>query len=485
VADYRYGYDGAGNRTYMQRAHLLDQPADMYEYDPLYRPTQVYYGANDTDPGAISSYVSQQSFDIDLLANRLEMDDDGDLVDYGPDDGRQLSNPMNRYEVVDGIALTYDLRGNTLTDGIYTYTYDILNRQVGLDWPGGDAEYVFNALGNRVAKSVGGAVTYYLYDNQGQVLEERDGANLLDARFTYGPDIDLPVTMERGGSTTYYHRDAQNSISELTDAAGDLVEAYRYDIYGRVTIMAPDGTILASSAVGNPYLYTGRRFDPESGNYHFRGRTYSPELGRFLQMDPLGYVDGMNLYASYFVINGIDPYGTFSLLDLLNAFNSGIPEINVEAGISIEVRSPPLIGPLGIMVKMETKFIFGTCCDKGKIKNYAQVNVTAVAGVHFATPGYFPSAAIKTTVGRNNCPKVGPFDCQGIISVNFSGAIISAGCTMKWDGSWSCSLTGKGIGGSYGSSGLSGQAGASTPPSITNVGVSISGGVECTKASVW
>ncbi len=44
-------------------------------------------------------------------------------------------------------------------------------------------------------------------------------------------------------------------------------------------------------------MFTGRRFDPKTGLYYYRMRYYSPDLGRFLQPDPIGYADGMNIYA--------------------------------------------------------------------------------------------------------------------------------------------------------------------------------------------
>ena len=43
-------------------------------------------------------------------------------------------------------------------------------------------------------------------------------------------------------------------------------------------------------------MFTGREYDPETGFYYYRARYYDPVWGRFLQRDPLGYVDGMNLY---------------------------------------------------------------------------------------------------------------------------------------------------------------------------------------------
>jgi RHS repeat-associated protein len=172
------------------------------------------------------------------------------------------------------------------------------------------AEYIYDAFGRRVAKVVDGVTTYYLYNKRYQVLEERDGTDALAARYLYASYIDEPLTMERSGVTYTYHPDAQFSLTEMTDSNGALVERYEYDVYGEARLFDGAGNSLTTSAIGNPYLYTGRRYDPESGNYYYRARIYSAGIGRFLQMDPTGYVDGMNLYASYFVVNGGDPNGT-------------------------------------------------------------------------------------------------------------------------------------------------------------------------------
>ena len=91
------------------------------------------------------------------------------------------------------------------------------------------------------------------------------------------------------------HRNGLGSVSELSDQSGNLVERYEYDVYGAPTIFDSSDNPLTESSIGNPYLFTGRRYDPESGNYYYRARIYSPELGRFLQTDPLGYVDAESL----------------------------------------------------------------------------------------------------------------------------------------------------------------------------------------------
>jgi len=114
-------------------------------------------------------------------------------------------------------------------------------------------------------------------------------------RYIPGPSIDEPIAMETAstGAKEYFHTDKQGSVSAMSDVTGALVEGpYTYDAYGNCFV----GSTPCSNT-GEPYRFTGRRFDAETGLYYYRGRYYDPAKGRFLQTDTVGYEADLNLYT--------------------------------------------------------------------------------------------------------------------------------------------------------------------------------------------
>jgi RHS repeat-associated protein len=132
------------------------------------------------------------------------------------------------------------------------------------------------------------------------------------ARHVHGPSVDELVLSELNGAVYYYHQDHLNSTVAVTDENGNVVEQYRYDVYGQPYFYGPDGTPRRESLVGLRFLFTGREWLASLGLYDYRHRLYSPSLGRFLQMDPLGFEAGevnVYLYCANNPVNFSDPYG--------------------------------------------------------------------------------------------------------------------------------------------------------------------------------
>lgn len=166
--------------------------------------------------------------------------------------------------------------------------------------------YTYDAAGRRIAKTFDNQTCLkYIYDGS-QYVAEYDGNNNLLRKYVYGPGIDQPICMidvEHSSATHYYHFDALGSVVGLSNVSGNIAEVYEYSAYGQVGASDPNHL--------NLFMFTGREFDKESGLYYYRARFYSPEVGRFLQNDPVGYQAGMNLYryCRNNPVNLTDPFG--------------------------------------------------------------------------------------------------------------------------------------------------------------------------------
>jgi len=118
----------------------------------------------------------------------------------------------------------------------------------------------------------------------------------------------LPVSTAVANGTLFYHQDGLGSVTDLTDSAGAMAKSYAYDAYGNV--------LESLGTVEQPYAYTGREFDSESGLYYYRARYYDPTTGRFLKRDPIGFVSGDSnpyKYTRNNPINRTDALGFTSL----------------------------------------------------------------------------------------------------------------------------------------------------------------------------
>jgi len=173
--------------------------------------------------------------------------------------------------------------------------------------------------GNRIWKKItrsGSVVEHRVHIHAGPNLIAEYNAGVAAStpvqEYVYGDEIDSLVLIRRSDATKYgVTRNRQWSITALHDLAnGTIVERYAYEITGKRTIYAANGTtVRTTSSFGNNFGYTNRWHDEESGLMYFRARYYNPLTGEFLSRDPIGFVDGMSLNRGYFVLNGTDPRG--------------------------------------------------------------------------------------------------------------------------------------------------------------------------------
>ncbi len=148
------------------------------------------------------------------------------------------------------------------------------------------------------------AQTRFLYDGV-EIAGEYDSAGALLKRYVSAPGMDDPLVWYEGAGTAdrrFLVPDERGSIIAVTNASGAPIAngINSYDEFG-----------IPGANNSGRFQYTGQAWLPEAGLYYYKARMYSPSLGRFLQPDPIGYGDGMNMYAyvGNDPINATDPLG--------------------------------------------------------------------------------------------------------------------------------------------------------------------------------
>jgi len=111
------------------------------------------------------------------------------------------------------------------------------------------------------------------------------------------------ILLPNGSYLSYFEGDGVGSVTSLSNGGQVLANTYAYDSFGKLT--ASTGTLT------NPFQYTGREFDQETGAYYYRARYYDQNVGRFVGEDPIRSRGGINFYAyaGNSPVNYIDPLG--------------------------------------------------------------------------------------------------------------------------------------------------------------------------------
>ena len=377
VMDVGYQYDNDGNPTWrydaLQNAGST-QWSQKYQYDQLNRLSFAMQGAinNWQGQGGQQSIAPQknwvwndtyngQTYSLDAMGNFNSFYNNG-TVD------QRTHNTSNEIitRLLGGTAKnpSYDAAGNMIDDGEqYKFVYDFRNRLISVTTrdttPKKVLDFAYDGLDRRIRKvsyATDGVTVVcdvrFLYDGQ-RIIEKRDHGNsdFLLARYVYGTQyIDEPIRMYRDSNLDgsfadpndnfYFLQDRLFNVVALTDPDGVVQERVVYEPYGKSTChRVSDGDETLASHFGNPYLFTGRELDSETGLYNYNHRYYSTALGRFINRDPISADVNLYRYCRDNPVIYVDPSGKLCRIATrcgTATISLGIPSGATHCGLMIE-----------------------------------------------------------------------------------------------------------------------------------------------------
>jgi RHS repeat-associated protein len=243
-------------------------------------------------------------------------------VNVTTSDGGSLTNALYRVPPSSEVP-TYDADGNLTADGLWTYTWDAENRlksmqsQAVVPTAGRrKLDFEYDPFGRRIGRVVStGAsgswvvtsTTRWLYDGWNPVAELNDAGTLV-REYVWGTDLSgswqgaggvgglLWILEAPNGANTahYVAYDGNGNVMGLVNAAdGTWSARYEYGPFGEV--LRATGAMAAS----NPFRWSTKIQDEDTGLNYYGYRYYSAGVGRWLGRDPIGEVGGVNIYGAF------------------------------------------------------------------------------------------------------------------------------------------------------------------------------------------
>ncbi len=305
-----YQYDWQGNRLLSTNG----SGSVVYAPDALnqYADAVGYNARTEVVSATVTS--NEYAYAYDYIGNHTASSVNSATTTY-------TANALNQYTAISNLVQScnpvYDLDGNMLTNGVWSYTWDAENRLIAAY--SNSLCVVSNAYDHasrRVLKFTPTATHTFIYDGWNLIQETvQNQQSTITNQYVWGTD--LSNTMQGAGGVGgllaislndfwyFPFYDANGNVTAYVDEQGSIVAEYAYDAFG--------STISQSDTMSDafPHRFSTKYFDAETGLYYYGYRFYNPILHRWLNRDPIEENGGVNLYAfcRNDGVNYIDPKG--------------------------------------------------------------------------------------------------------------------------------------------------------------------------------
>jgi len=270
MGGFRYVYDLAGRLTSVSRSD--GTVAEAYSYD------------------SEDNLLSSPDFASCVIGkgNRIYRSDSTEYVYDGDGCLIAVSDDAHRSQLIydHNNQLIQVIRDGTI---VGNYEYDLMGRRVRKTAPDDSIDYYYHA--NKLKTFI--SMKYGRSD------------------IVYAPDTFVPISQTYGNHCYYYSFDQIGTPTELWDEEGNLVMTLNSRAYGAERTI----TALGATVIPIPFHFLGQYVDEETCLHYSRFRYYSPTIGRFITVDPLGLTKTLNLYKyPTNPMNWVDPLGLAPLM---------------------------------------------------------------------------------------------------------------------------------------------------------------------------